>query len=583
MNEKQNEPAAPKRLQSKGRLPLILAGGAAACLLGICLLLCVLSGRGSTFFPHTTLDGVEVGTLTAAEAAQELEQALPQRTCAFYLEPEKDRPTDASIPFSRLGLVPEGGYQRAAEQALQSQKDLGFFSRGFTYLKSLLGRGRSVLSSLSWDQPRLDAASADVAAQLSRPAQDTSYRFTQSELQVTMAQDGWKVSASDVQTALKQAVAVSQEPSVRVELKPERLPAVSLSAQALAEAASTSMRNAGYDPATNSIYPEQVGASFQVAEAQSAMDQAQPGEVVHIPATIQTPSVTAETLKGLLFRDVLGECTTEVRGSAARRSNVRLAASAIHGKVLNSGDVFSYNSTTGKRTAAKGYQAAPAYVQGETVNEIGGGVCQPSSTLYLACLRSNLQITERYAHRYVPSYIPAGMDATVSWGGPDLKFKNNTDYPIKIVTSYSNNRLTIKLLGTNLDGTYTKITNEHLSTTPFQVIEQEDPTLAPGTTMVKVTPYTGHKYRTYRNVYAANGTLLSSKQEAVSDYKARNKVILKGPAAPAPSPVVPAPAPNPAPETTPSTPVTPDSPAPPVVNPLPPIPSLPEPEFSLID
>ncbi len=113
--------------------------------------------------------------------------------------------------------------------------------------------------------------------------------------------------------------------------------------------------------------------------------------MVRIPATVQKPSVTAETLKGLLFRDVLGECTTEVRGSAARRSNVRLAASAINGKVLNSGDVFSYNNTTGKRTTAKGYQAAPAYVQGETVNEIGGGVCQPSSTLYLACLRSNLQ------------------------------------------------------------------------------------------------------------------------------------------------------------------------------------------------
>ena len=62
-----------------------------------------------------------------------------------------------------------------------------------------------------------------------------------------------------------------------------------------------------------------------------------------------------------------------------------------------------------------------------------------------ACLRANLEITERYAHRYVPAYIDWGMDATVSWGGPDYKFTNNTDYPIKIVTSYSGGYLTVKI------------------------------------------------------------------------------------------------------------------------------------------
>ena len=109
-------------------------------------------------------------------------------------------------------------------------------------------------------------------------------------------------------------------------------------------------------------------------------------------------------------------------GTAARVSNVKLASAAFDGTVLNSGDLFSYNETVGQRTEAKGYKAAPAYVQGETVDEIGGGVCQPSSTLYYACLLANMEITERYAHRYIPAYITRGMDATVSWGGPDYKF-----------------------------------------------------------------------------------------------------------------------------------------------------------------
>lgn len=166
------------------------------------------------------------------------------------------------------------------------------------------------------------------------------------------------------------------------------------------------------------------------------------------------------------------------------------------------------------------------------MDEIGGGVCQPSSTLYLACLRANLEITERYAHRYVPAYIPWGMDATVSWGGPDYKFTNNTNYPIKIVTSYSGGYLTVKILGTNADGITAKITNETLSTTPWETVYEDDPTLPAGTEKVKTTPYTGYKVRTYRNLYDANGKLISSTYEATSDYKVRNKVIARGPALP---------------------------------------------------
>ena len=90
--------------------------------------------------------------------------------------------------------------------------------------------------------------------------------------------------------------------------------------------------------------------------------------------------------------------------------------------------------------------------------------------------------------------------------------------------------LTVQILGTNVDGTSVKMTNEQLSTTPYETVYEDDPTLAPGTEKVKTTPYTGYKCRTYRNVYDANGKLISSTYEATSDYKSRNKVILRGPA-----------------------------------------------------
>ena len=144
----------------------------------------------------------------------------------------------------------------------------------------------------------------------------------------------------------------------------------------------------------------------------------------------------------------------------------------------------------------------------------------------------NLEITERYAHRYVPAYIAWGMDATVSWGGPDYKFTNNTLYPVKIVTSYSGGYLTVKLLGTNVDGTHVKMTNEVLSKTPWETVYQEDPAMTPGSPdVVKVTPYTGYKVRTYQTIYDRDGNVVDSHFEAASDYKVRNKVVLQAPAA----------------------------------------------------
>ena len=124
------------------------------------------------------------------------------------------------------------------------------------------------------------------------------------------------------------------------------------------------------------------------------------------------------------------------------------------------------------------------------------------------------------------------MDATVSWGGPDYKFTNNTLYPVKIVTKYEKGYLTVQILGTNVDGTYVKMSNEVLSKTPWETIYQEDPTMAPGSPdVVKVTPYTGYKVNSYQTIYDKDGKVIDSHFEASSNYKVRNKVVLQAPAA----------------------------------------------------
>jgi hypothetical protein len=221
--------------------------------------------------------------------------------------------------------------------------------------------------------------------------------------------------------------------------------------------------------------------------------------------------------------------------------------------------VFSYNPVVGPRTTETGFKPAPAYVQGQTVDEVGGGICQTSSTLYLATLRANLEIVERQNHSYISSYITAGMDATVSYGALDYRFKNNTAYPIRIEAGVANRQLTIRIYGTKTDDVTVKMTYEILSTTPYGVVYKADSSVPAGTTKVSVTPYTGYKVVTYRNLYNGSGTLISSTQEAVSTYKTRDKVILYNPADGDPSAPAASPSPSPAPteSTTPAENTTP--------------------------
>ena len=545
INEAVEKRAGGTRLKKKGGIggPLLTALALTAAVGGGAYLgLCAYAVNSDAIWRNTYVLNQDIGGLTADEAVQKTEAALPDLAIGLQLYDVDSGPVDtdspdnlsASIPLSDLGAEVDAA--ALVDYADSSVKSGPFLTAGYRYLASSLPRNCTDPSAIRLDPAKTAETAERVAGKLSWPALNTEYDVEETALLVRTAMDGRAVDAEDLEETLNgRAWAGTGVISFPCKTLP---PARTMTAQDIHDAVSGEVKNAGYDLETNAITPEQAGADFDVPAAQAAMDAAEPGSTVRIAADIRLPSVTAEDLEELLFRDVLGEARTHVSGTAARISNVKLASAAFNGVVLNSGDVFSYNETVGQRTTAKGYKPAPAYVKGETVDEIGGGVCQPSSTLYLACLRANLEITERYAHRYVPAYIGKGMDATVSWGGPDYKFTNNTDYPIKIETVYEKGYLTVRILGTNLDGTYVKMTYEQLSSTPFEVVYEDDPALAPGEEVVKVTPYTGYKGRTYRSVYAADGTLISREYEDTSDYKVRNRVILRGPAEDPAAPVV---------------------------------------------
>lgn len=515
---------APKRVQKRPRRPAVIVcailGGLAAAYLAFC----GYAQSRSTFFPNYSINQVDVGGMTQEQAANALENKLPNVEVEICF-PDQKSPVETKT-VSELGFSQKSDYSEIARQFYEENRSGGFFTAGWRYLHAMTGSGSGYAPYVENEQ-KLRGVSDALAKKLSVSPVDSAYTLKSSTLEIVKAKDGYRIDPQELREALEKAVA-GEGADFRAVVTPAAENAKKLTVDEIYSQVAADAKNAGYSAATGKITPEQVGAKFDKDDAQEKLDDAKDGSTVSIPATIIQPKVTAAQLRSVLFRDVLGTARTHVGGTGARISNVRLAAAKVNGTILNSGDIFSYNKKVGRRTVEGGFQEAPAYVQGNTVNEVGGGVCQPSSTLYLACLYANLHIVQRSAHRYVPSYVPKGMDATVSWGGPDYKFQNNTDYPMRIIASYSGGYLTMKLVGTNVTGNHVKMTNKVLSTTPFTVVKQKDATLPAGTQQVKVTPYTGYKVVTYRNVYSASGALISSRQEDVSDYKVRNRLILIG-------------------------------------------------------
>lgn len=317
-------------------------------------------------------------------------------------------------------------------------------------------------------------------------------------------------------------------------------------------------KDAVYDKQSGEISEDVIGVEFDDKEAAKLWDAAEVGTPVVLPVEVTMPKYTKAHLEEVLFSKVLAESVTTLKTSSSnRKTNVALACEALDGIVLMPGEQIDYNATLGKRTPERGYKKADSYFAGEVVQSYGGGICQVSSALYYCSLLSNLQIDDRSNHGFRVGYLPLSYDATVSWGGPELKITNNREYPIRIRASSDDAALTLTITGTD-DGTYVKLSNSSWAA----YTNPEYPTVQ-----------TAIQSQAVRRVYdSATNALLKTEKLGVDTYMLHDEEINY----PTPTPeATPAPTPTVAPTATPV--VTPAPTEVPAVTPAPtPVPT-PEP------
>lgn len=233
------------------------------------------------------------------------------------------------------------------------------------------------------------------------------------------------------------------------------------------------------------------------------------------------PSITVEDVKGL--RDILGVFTTRFNAyNFSRAHNIELASKKLNNFLLLPGEEFSMDYALGPRTPSNGYMQAPIIFRNQLVTGTGGGVCQVATTLYNAALLSYLEVTKRVHHSIPLGYVPPGQDATISEGYIDLKFRNNKDYTICIVTEVKGGTITARIIGRKSPGESSNavlrpvVIEEYNPPEPEYVINNS---LSNEQVQIRVKERKGLKVVLYRDTYNERGALINSEIISQDIYK----------------------------------------------------------------
>lgn len=514
-----NSTKAPGRTAVITAVSLCVFVGILACILFWYNLGFDISLPGKTFSPGVTIAGVDVGGLKKSEAVEAVSAAIgnsyetESMTVTVLDKQLLITPADSGASFDVEGAVAAAFRSGTAGQD-DPQVDI------IPYLNLNTEAIRSKIADFGKDFPTEGIPTG------SQILQETVDGQEQDVLEVTVGTVYYDFSEEALYQAIRKAYNAHR---FTADYTCNRMDAAAVDLDALYAEHCIDAVSAELDPETLEVSQSVVGYRFDLEQAKEALLNSQPGDVLKFPFLDIQPDMDTETLKSMLFRDELATYEAYQGSSSNRATNLRLACEALNGIILLPGDEFSYNQALGERTADKGYKGAASYLNGETVTTLGGGICQPSSALYMCTLYADLEIVERTCHSYPSSYVPLGMDATVSWGGPDFRFKNNTDFPIRIDAVADGGKVTIKLIGTETKDYYVKMEYEVLGVSYPETKEIEvEPGSGHKDGEVKTTAYTGYTVQSYKLKYDRDSDeQISREKESYSAYSKRDKVVYR--------------------------------------------------------
>lgn len=501
----------------------------AVCILAVLLLLlstvfALLNIGSDRIVKGVHIKGIDVSNLTPEEATKKVTDSLSPllgMDLTFVHNEEE-------ITLSPADFYASFDIEQAVALAYQVGRTGNIFEQNFQILNALASP-YNILPGLSYSPELLEEKLVQIEQSLPDYVVQPSYSVNGNELKIQKGKQGVAIEKAAITEEIVIVLTNLENATKKIALPTTTVTPNELNLDALYQEVRKDAVDAYYTKDPFTVHPSSNGVDFAISLEEVKAQYAEAETEYVIPLKVVYPKVSTNQIGSEAFPDQLATFSTKFSTKNVNRStNIRLAVKKINGTVLMPGQSFSYNQTVGKRTVAAGFKVAAVYANGEVSEGVGGGICQVSSTLYNSVLLSNLEIVERHNHSFNPGYVPAGQDATVSWGGPDFKFKNNRSYPIRIAASVSGGTITIQIFGMKQDDDYTvKIRSSVIGSIAPKTTYKTDPNLAPGETKVLQKGSNGVKSITYKILYK-NGQEVSRTEISRDIYNPHNKVIATG-------------------------------------------------------
>ena len=410
----------------------------------------IFNNTNENIISGISIKGIDVSGLSKIQAKEKLESYIQENLPENILLKHNDFET--SIPLSSI----EANFDidGAIDQALQIGKSRNMLQNSFEAFKTMLYHV-DIEPTFSMNEQLLIDALNDISTKLPDTVIESSYYIENNNLILTSGKEGNVVNINQMVSYIKNGIMNLTLKNRTLDIATSIKQPSKINIEKIYEEVHKEAKDAYYTQNPFSVYPSENGMDFAISLEEATQMLEEEKEEYTIPLKILYPKVTTNMIGTEAFPDLLSSFSTNYNArDTDRTTNLKLATNKINGTVLMPGETFSYNQVVGARTIAAGYKEAPIYVQGQVVDGLGGGICQITSTLYNAVLYANLEIVERSNHQFVPSYVTASRDATVVYGSIDFKFKNNRNYPIKLICSVANGVASFQIFGLKTDNEY---------------------------------------------------------------------------------------------------------------------------------
>ena len=479
-------------------------------------------------FGKISIMGIDVGNMTREEAKETLNKIIDEKMTEELILKKDDYETS----LNAIQLDANFNIDEAINEAYNIGRSGNIITNNYNILYTMIF-GRNIDCDFSYSEDLLNEKVNNIASKIPGAVVQSSYYIEDENLIIVKGTEGLAIKEDELKNAIineikdiKQKYNIITIPTE--EVKPDEIDIEKIKNEIYKEPQDAYVSE-NSETGKTEVHTHVNGVDFAISIDEAKEILAEDKQEYTIPLKITVPDKTIADLGEEAFPDELATYSTRYDPTNKNRSNnIAISTEKIDGTIIMPGETFSYNQTVGERTIAEGYKEAGAYAGGRVVQDVGGGICQTSSTLYNAALLANLEIVDRSNHQFLTSYVDAGRDATVAWGSIDFQFKNTRTYPIKIEATAKNGVCTMSIYGIKEETEYeVVIQSEVLSYIPFTTKYEDDETLDEGEEVVEQSGYRGCTSEAYR-ILKQNGEVVSKTLLSKDTYDPMTRIIKRG-------------------------------------------------------